>query len=127
MKRFAVLGAVAALAMTVPAAQAATAKRSTFGRMPDGRAIPAVTLANARGVSVNIIARRISKRVSARTGRGSTAGSARMMASARRDEGIASIRKSQDRARLGRASGAGRAKCGALGCVFFTPSGCSVA
>ena len=56
MKTGALLGALAAMALTTPAAEAATAKRSTFGKLPDGRSIAAVTLANGRGVSVNIIA-----------------------------------------------------------------------
>ena len=37
-------------------AEAATAKRGTFGRLPDGRAVASVTLSNAKGVSANIIA-----------------------------------------------------------------------
>ena len=37
-------------------ALAAEAKRSTFGKMPDGRAVTAVTLTNARGVSARVIA-----------------------------------------------------------------------
>ncbi|MGN6270284.1 MAG: aldose epimerase family protein [Sphingomonas sp.] len=37
-------------------AEAATAKKSTFGTLPDGRAVPAVTLANGHGVSATVIA-----------------------------------------------------------------------
>lgn len=37
-------------------ADAATAKRGTFGKLPDGRSVPSVTLANDRGVSATIIA-----------------------------------------------------------------------
>jgi aldose 1-epimerase len=32
------------------------AERTTFGRMPDGRAVPAVTLTNRRGISATVIA-----------------------------------------------------------------------
>jgi aldose 1-epimerase len=35
---------------------AAQAKRATFGRMPDGRAVPSVTLTNGRGISATVIA-----------------------------------------------------------------------
>lgn len=35
---------------------AAQAKRATFGRMPDGRAVPSVTLTNGKGVSATVIA-----------------------------------------------------------------------
>ena len=45
----------AGLIGTTPAL-GADAKRSTFGRMPDGRAVPAVTLTNGRGVSATVIA-----------------------------------------------------------------------
>ncbi|RYD59993.1 MAG: galactose mutarotase [Sphingomonadales bacterium] len=37
-------------------AEAATAKRGTFGKLPDGRSVASVTLANARGVSATVIA-----------------------------------------------------------------------
>lgn len=51
---------VAALAllgsMAATPAVAGEAKRSTFGTLPDGRAVPAVTLSNGRGVSARIIA-----------------------------------------------------------------------
>ncbi|UZK64665.1 aldose epimerase family protein [Sphingomonas sp. M1-B02] len=56
MKNIAALGALAIMAFAASAADAATAKRSTFGKLPDGRAVPAVTLTNARGVSTTIIA-----------------------------------------------------------------------
>lgn len=55
MKRLA-LAACAAAMMTAPAAYAADAKRSSFGAMPDGRDVPAVTLTNAKGVSARVIA-----------------------------------------------------------------------
>ena len=49
--------AVALLMATAAAgAQASEAKRSTFGTLPDGRAVPAVTLSNANGVSATVIA-----------------------------------------------------------------------
>lgn len=37
-------------------AEAATARRGSFGKLPDGRAVEAVTLSNAKGVSAKIIA-----------------------------------------------------------------------
>lgn len=37
-------------------AEAATAKRGSFGKLPDGRQVEAVTLSNAKGVSAKIIA-----------------------------------------------------------------------
>lgn len=37
-------------------AEAATAKRGSFGKLPDGRSVEAVTLSNAKGVSAKIIA-----------------------------------------------------------------------
>lgn len=53
----ALLGALAAMtAVVATPALAAEAKRSTFGKLPDGRAVPAVTLSNAHGVSATIIA-----------------------------------------------------------------------
>jgi aldose 1-epimerase len=53
----ATLGAIAVLASaTACPALAAEAKRATFGTLPDGRAVPAVTLSNARGVKATIIA-----------------------------------------------------------------------
>ena len=57
MKALSAFGALTAiLALASPAAHAAEAKRSTFGKLPDGRAVPAVTLTNARGVSAVVIA-----------------------------------------------------------------------
>ena len=51
------VGALAALGCAVATpALAAQAKRSTFGKLPDGRAVPAVTLSNGRGVSATVIA-----------------------------------------------------------------------
>lgn len=51
----------AALAITAPMmlaspALAADARRSTFGRLPDGRAVAAVTLTNRQGMSATLIA-----------------------------------------------------------------------
>ncbi len=48
--------ALAALALGASPALAAEAKRSGFGKLPDGRAVPAVTLTNRRGVSATVIA-----------------------------------------------------------------------
>jgi aldose 1-epimerase len=56
MTRATILAAALATTIAASPAFAADAKRSTFGRMPDGRAVPAVTLTNARGVSATIIA-----------------------------------------------------------------------
>jgi aldose 1-epimerase len=56
MKMMTALGVVAAMAIAAPAADAATAKRGSFGKLPDGRTVDAVLLTNARGVSANIIA-----------------------------------------------------------------------
>ena len=50
------LAAAAVLALASPAAQAATAKRGSFGKLADGRQVASVTLANARGVSATVIA-----------------------------------------------------------------------
>ena len=49
------LGAAAAALLASPS-PAATAKRGTFGKLPDGRTVGSVTLSNARGVSATIIA-----------------------------------------------------------------------
>ncbi|RHW19393.1 galactose mutarotase [Sphingomonas gilva] len=46
----------AALALTASPALAGEAKRSTFGKLADGRAVPAVTLTNDNGLSATIIA-----------------------------------------------------------------------
>lgn len=56
MKTMTALGVVAAMAIAAPAADAATARRGTFGKLPDGRTVESVLLTNARGVSANIIA-----------------------------------------------------------------------
>jgi aldose 1-epimerase len=56
MKRFAAIGALAAAIVISVPANAATAKRGSFGTLPDGRAVASVTLANARGVSATVIA-----------------------------------------------------------------------
>lgn len=52
---FAVGGVMALLAQEAPAA-AAEATRSSFGKMPDGRDVAAVTLTNGNGVSARVIA-----------------------------------------------------------------------
>jgi aldose 1-epimerase len=56
MKTVSALGAIAAVMALASPAEAAQAKRSTFGKMPDGRSVPAVTLTNGRGVSATVIA-----------------------------------------------------------------------
>ena len=60
MKRSIILAsALAATAIGILAAtpaMAGEARRATFGRMPDGAAVPSVTLANSRGVTATIIA-----------------------------------------------------------------------
>jgi aldose 1-epimerase len=56
MKTIAALGVLAAMAIAAPAADAATAKRGTFGKLPDGRTVDSVLLTNNRGISANIIA-----------------------------------------------------------------------
>ena len=43
-------------AMIATPAMAATAKRSSFGRLPDGRDVAAVTLTNGRGMSATLAA-----------------------------------------------------------------------
>lgn len=45
-----------AVSLIASTAEAATAKRSTFGKLNDGRAVGAVTLTNGRGVSATVIA-----------------------------------------------------------------------
>ena len=60
MKRSIILAsALAATAIGILAAtpaMAGEARRAAFGRMPDGAAVPSVTLANSRGVTATIIA-----------------------------------------------------------------------
>ena len=46
----------AAMVLTAGAAHAADAKRSTFGTLPDGRQVAAVTLSNGNGISATVIA-----------------------------------------------------------------------
>ena len=53
--RIITLGAAVAALLATPSL-AATAKRSTFGKLPDGRVVGSVTLSNAKGVSATIIA-----------------------------------------------------------------------
>jgi aldose 1-epimerase len=50
------LTATAAACIAAGSAEAATAKRSVFGKLQDGRNVGAVTLANGRGVSATVIA-----------------------------------------------------------------------
>lgn len=47
---------VALLIGVATPAMAAEARQSTFGRLPDGRAVPAITLTNKAGISATIIA-----------------------------------------------------------------------
>lgn len=54
--RMALLGGLLLAGALASNAEAATAKRGSFGKLPDGRAVGSVTLANARGVSATIIA-----------------------------------------------------------------------
>ena len=54
--KFMICTAFIALASAGTAARAATAERSVFGSLPDGRAVPAVTLSNEHGVSATVIA-----------------------------------------------------------------------
>jgi aldose 1-epimerase len=56
MKRATILATALAATVLASPALAADAKRSTFGRLPDGRAVAAVTLTNGRGVSATVIA-----------------------------------------------------------------------
>jgi len=56
MNRITVLAGAAALLAPMGAAHAATATKSTFGTLPDGRSVPAVTLSNGHGVSATVIA-----------------------------------------------------------------------
>ncbi|MES2444128.1 MAG: aldose epimerase family protein [Pseudomonadota bacterium] len=55
MKRT-ILAASLAATLAASPSLAAEAKQTIFGRMPDGRAVPAVTLTNSRGVSATVIA-----------------------------------------------------------------------
>jgi aldose 1-epimerase len=55
MKIFAILGA-SALALAATSAEAATAKRGSFGKLEDGRSVASVTLSNGKGVSATVIA-----------------------------------------------------------------------
>ncbi len=56
MRDLAVAGAMLAMTVAATGADAAAAKRSVFGRLPDGREVPAVTLTNGHGVSARLIA-----------------------------------------------------------------------
>ncbi|MBE1527292.1 aldose 1-epimerase [Sphingopyxis sp. OAS728] len=49
-------GAAAAALVAATPALGAEATQSTFGKMPDGRSVPAVTLTNANGISATVIA-----------------------------------------------------------------------
>lgn len=55
MKRTTLMAAAFAVTLASPVL-AGTAQRSSFGKMPDGREVPAVTLTNGRGVSATVIA-----------------------------------------------------------------------
>jgi aldose 1-epimerase len=54
MRNWTFLGAALAMASATPSI-AAEAKRSVFGRMPDGRTVEAVTLTNGQGMSATLI------------------------------------------------------------------------
>ncbi|HCB74598.1 MAG TPA: galactose-1-epimerase [Sphingomonas bacterium] len=56
MTRTSIIAAALGLALAAPPALAGEAKRSTFGAMPDGRPVAAITLSNGKGVSATIIA-----------------------------------------------------------------------
>jgi len=56
LDRLRIAGLAAALIAAAPPALAAEARSSTFGTLPDGRAVPAVTLTNKAGVSATVIA-----------------------------------------------------------------------
>src|SRR3546814_12847778 len=49
-------GAAAAALVAATPALGADASQSTFGKMPDGRSVPAVTLTNGNGLSATVIA-----------------------------------------------------------------------
>lgn len=57
-KQLGKLAAASAMAIALGAtgAQAATTTKSTFGKLPDGRTVPAVTLSNGHGVSATVLA-----------------------------------------------------------------------
>lgn len=56
MKTLTAIGAIAAVIALSNPAEAATAKRGSFGKMADGRAVASVTLTNARGISATVVA-----------------------------------------------------------------------
>jgi aldose 1-epimerase len=56
IRKLAPIGVAMLLASAAMPAQASDAERSTFGTLPDGRAVPAVTLSNGNGVSATVIA-----------------------------------------------------------------------
>ena len=56
LKHTAMLAAAVSACALASAAEAATAKRGSFGKLADGREVASVTLANGRGVSVTLIA-----------------------------------------------------------------------
>ena len=56
MKHITLVAAAMIASSSVNPALAAEAKRSIFGRLPDGREVAAVTLTNSRGVSATVIA-----------------------------------------------------------------------
>ncbi len=55
-RKMAPIGVAMLLASAAMPAQASDATQSTFGTLPDGRAVPAVTLSNANGVAATVIA-----------------------------------------------------------------------
>src|SRR3546814_14378340 len=56
IRKMAPIGVAMLLASAAMPAQASDATQSTFGTLPDGRAVPAVMLSNANGVSATGIA-----------------------------------------------------------------------
>src|SRR3546814_20759952 len=56
IRKMAPIGVAMLLASAAMPAQASDATQSTFGTLPDGRAVPAVMLSNANGVSATVIA-----------------------------------------------------------------------
>ncbi|PWK92427.1 aldose epimerase family protein [Fulvimonas soli] len=56
MRRAALIGSILGLAALASAAQAADARRETFGRLPDGTRVEAVVLDNGHGMTARVLA-----------------------------------------------------------------------
>ncbi len=54
--KFIAAAGLAAAVLIAPVADAATARRGSFGKLPDGRQVASVTLSNAGGISATVIA-----------------------------------------------------------------------